>query len=269
MALGVKTGEITAAPLPRRDKLVVLAALGAVIALAWVYLARHSAHLSMEAAGHAAMGMNGEPWTAARFGLTLLMWAVMMVAMMLPSATPMVLTYAAVARRMAQTRRRAASTNLFAAGYVLVWSGFSLAATGLQWTLDQMALLSPTLVASSPLLGGTLLIVAGLYQWAPLKDFCLRTCRSPLGFIAHQWRGGRAGALHMGVRHGLYCVGCCWALMLLLFVGGVMNLLWVAAIAGFVLLEKIMPVGSRAGRWVSGTGLVGAGAVLLSGVVSR
>jgi predicted metal-binding membrane protein len=265
MALGLKTGEITAA-LPRRDKMVVVAALGAVIALAWAYLALHSAHMSMDAAGHTAMEMGGEPWTAADFGLTLLMWAVMMVAMMLPSATPMVLTYTAVARRIPQTPRHAGSTNLFAAGYVLVWSGFSLLATGLQWALYQMALLSPALMTSSHLLGGGLLIMAGLYQWAPLKEFCLRNCRSPLGFIAHQWRGGRAGALHMGVRHGLYCVGCCWAVMLLLFVVGVMNLLWVAAIAGFVLLEKTMPVGSRAGRWISGTGLACAGGVLLSGV---
>jgi predicted metal-binding membrane protein len=251
--------------LPRRDKVLVLAALAAVILLAWGYLVLHSAHMSMEAAGHAMMGMTGMPWSAGQAGLTLLMWAVMMVAMMLPSATPMVLTYAAVVRRVAQEQSPTVSIAVFAAGYVLVWSGFSLAATGLQWTLEQMALLSPALVASSHLLGGGLLILAGLYQWAPLKEFCLRHCQSPLGFISRHWRTGQVGALRMGLRHGVYCVGCCWALMLLLFVGGVMNLLWVAAIAGFVLVEKLVPTRSRLGRWISGGGLVLAGAIVLSG----
>jgi predicted metal-binding membrane protein len=259
---------ITAASgtLPKRDKLLVLAALAAVVILAWSYLVLHAAHMSMVAAGHAMMGMMNMPWSAAHFGLTFLMWAVMMVAMMLPSATPMVLTYATVVRRIAQKQSPTASTALFAAGYVLVWSGFSLVATGLQWALEHLALLSPALVASSPWLGGGLLIVAGLYQWAPLKEFCLRHCQSPLSFIASRWCAGEVGALKMGLHHGLFCVGCCWALMLLLFVGGVMNLIWVAAIASFVLLEKLLPARSQVGRWISGGGLVVAGGVLLSGL---
>jgi predicted metal-binding membrane protein len=153
---------------------------------------------------------------------------------------------------------------VFTAGYLLVWFGFSLGATLLQWVLERVALLSPMMVASGPLVGGALLITAGLYQWSPTKEFCLKNCQSPLTFIASNWRSGQDGALRMGLWHGAYCVGCCWALMLLLFVGGVMNLLWVATIAMGVLLEKLIGAGTRVGRWVSGGGLVGAGALLIA-----
>jgi predicted metal-binding membrane protein len=249
--------------LPIGSRLLVLLALGWVIALAWTYLVFHMAHTGMHLGAQAIMGITGVPWTLTHFSLTLLMWAVMMVAMKLPSATPMVLTYAAVVHRVAKTENPAASVALFTAGYVLVWSGFSLGATALQWALERTALLSPALVASSPLLGGGLLLLAGVYQWAPLKEFCLTHCRSPLSFIASKWRSGWSGALQMGVRYGLYCVGCCWALMLLLFVGGVMNLLWVAVIAAFVLLEKLMAPGSQWVRWTSGAALALTGSIVL------
>jgi predicted metal-binding membrane protein len=235
-----------------------------VIALAWTYLVVSSTRMGAAASAHAMMGMMEMPWTAAHVVLTFLMWAVMMVAMMLPSTIPMALTYAAVHRRVAPSQSPTLPVTFFASGYLLVWLGFSVGATLLQWALEQAALLSPALVAASPLLGGSLLILAGLYQWAPLKEFCLRRCQMPLAFIAHHWRAGRGGAVRMGVEHGVYCVGCCWALMLLLFVGGVMNLIWVAAIAVFVLLEKL-GARARVARWISGAGLVAGGGAVMWG----
>lgn len=263
MVVNLTAEEASGALLRWRDKALILMALTAVIALAWGYLVVSAAHMDMAPSGHHAMSMMAVPWTATHFILTLLMWAVMMVAMMLPSATPMVLTYAAVTSRIAPARGRIASTTLFAFGYVLVWSVFSLGATLLQWGLERAMLMSPGMVTSSPWLGGGLLIAAGLYQWTPLKAFCLRHCQTPLAFIAQHWQEGSRGALRMGVEHGAYCVGCCWPLMLLLFVGGVMNLLWVAAIAVFVLVEKLLSAGTQTGRWLSGGGLVAAGTLII------
>ena len=251
------------AQLGRRDKLVLLTALAAVVGLAWAYLILIIAPMHMAQAEHAGMGM-AVTWTATHFLLTLMMWIVMMVAMMFPSATPMVLTYATVASRIAPSQGQRMAVSLFATGYLLVWSAFSLGLTLLQLGFEQAALLSPEMVTSSPYLGGGLLIVAGLYQWSPAKDFCLKHCRAPLTFIAYKWRPGFNGALRMGIQHGAFCLGCCWALMLLLFVGGVMNLIWVALISIFVILEKLMGAGTRAGRWLSGVGLIAAGAFVLA-----
>ena len=167
------------------------------------------------------------------FALTFAMWAVMMVGMMLPSATPMILTLSALRRRKAEAAARFPPAFLFAFGYLLTWSGFSLLATLLQWTLDQLAQLSPMLTTTNATLGGALFLLAGLYQLTPLKQACLRHCRSPFAFLFNRWRDGWSGALRMGLAHGAYCLGCCWLLMALLFVVGVMNLLWVAAIALF------------------------------------
>jgi predicted metal-binding membrane protein len=150
----------------------------------------------------------------------------------------------------------------FVAGYFTVWAVFSGAAAALQVWLERIALLSPTLVDASPLFGGLVVAAAGVYQLTPAKDVCLRHCRTPLQFVAENWRPGSLGALRMGSWHGAYCVGCCWALMALLFVVGVMNLVWVAAIAAFVLLEKVAFAGTRTGRLVTGWGLVVAGVVL-------
>ena len=153
---------------------------------------------------------------------------------------------------------------IFVAGYLIAWTLFSVAAAGLQVLLGRLALMSPTMVSASATLSGAFLVAAGLYQWLPVKDACLRTCRAPLQFFSTNWRKGRAGALRMGLEHGVICVGCCWALMLLLFVGGVMNLLWVAVVAGFILVEKLLPGGRLTGRFAGG-GLIVVGLVTLAG----
>jgi len=193
------------------------------------------------------------------FAFMFVMWAVMMVAMMLPSAAPMILTFAAVQRRRQAQGGAFVPTGVFIAGYLLVWAAFSLLATSAQYGLERAALVSPMMGKVAPWLGAALLIGAGLFQFAPLKDVCLDKCRSPLSFIMTDWRDGTRGALVMGLRHGAYCAGCCWALMALLFVGGVMNLLWVAALALFVLIEKVVPAGGRLGK-AGGFALIAWGA---------
>jgi len=202
--------------------------------------------------------MEMRAWTAAHFAMMFAMWAIMMVGMMLPSAAPATLVFAAVARKAEREGTPVASSLVFVAGYLAMWTVFSLAATFAQWGLDAAALLSPMLVSSSPALGAALLIGAGLYQLTPMKDACLAHCRSPAHFIAEHWRAGPLGALRMGALHGAYCLGCCWLLMGLLFFGGVMNLLWIAAITLFVLIEKLVPYGRSGGR-LAGLGMIAAG----------
>jgi predicted metal-binding membrane protein len=247
----------------RRDRVVIAAGLGGVALLAWLYLLRAmTAMAGMDTS--AAMGMampRMEHWGVADVALMFLMWAVMMIAMMTPSAAPVILLFASVNRHRAARPAPVVRTGVFVAGYLLVWTAFSALAALAQWALHSAALLSPAMVSTTPYLGGALLIAAGAYQRTPLKEACLTTCRSPLGFLLGAWREGTTGALAMGLRHGAYCVGCCWALMGLLFVAGVMNLLWVAAIAAFVLAEKVLPWGDRVGR-VAGVILVAAGALL-------
>jgi predicted metal-binding membrane protein len=206
-------------------------------------------------------------WTATEFGLRLLMWAAMMVAMMVPTAVPMTLVYAAVARKAARLDNPVAPTFVFVAGYLAVWGLFSIAATAAQRSLDELALLSPTMASASPVLGSSLLIAAGAYELSPYKHTCLAQCRTPAHFISQHWRGGRAGAFRMGLGLGTYCVGCCWILMGLLFVGGVMNLLWVATIAIFILLEKTVPFGETGGR-VVGAAMILIGLTSLTGLVA-
>jgi len=251
----------------RRDRRVVLAGLGAITALSWAYiifLALRMAAMPMPIP-MAGMGMampQWQPWSAIDFALMLLMWAVMMVAMMVPSASPMILTFTSIHRRRRAQGNAFVPTAVFLAGYAIVWSVFSLAATMAQWGFHQAALLSPMMVSTSPFLGGLLLITAGAFQWSGLKNACLSKCRTPLGFLLTEWRDGRRGALVMGLRHGAFCTGCCWAVMTLLFVGGVMNLLWVAAIAAFVLVEKVAPQQWQVAR-VAGLGLMAWGGWLL------
>ena len=251
----------------RRDRLPALLGLIGVILLAWGYLVRMVLAMDMSARGGDAMaGMmmpQLAPWTTADWLAMFLMWAIMMVGMMLPSAAPMILLYDRVRERQEAKGASLAATGVFALGYLVAWSLFSVAATGAQWALEQAALLTPMMASASPWLGGALLIAAALYQWSPLKHACLVHCRSPLFFLGHHWRPGTTGALLMGLHHGLYCVGCCWVLMALLFVFGVMNLLWIAALALFVLLEKLVPWGelfSRAGGLV----MAGAGVLLIA-----
>lgn len=214
---------------------------------------------SME--GPAAWMMTAR-WDAPYAILMLAMWAAMMLGMMLPSAAPTILLYARVARSGESAHAPVTRTYLFALGYLLAWAGFSLAATLLQWQLASAALLSPMMESNSALFSAAVLVAAGVYQWTPLKEACLRQCRGPVDFITRYWRPGVGGALGMGLRHGLYCVGCCWVLMALLFVGGVMNLLWIAAITIFVLLEKVASFGRSGGR-LSGLALIAAGLWLL------
>jgi predicted metal-binding membrane protein len=206
----------------------------------------------------AAMGMAmTAPWTPTDFLLTFVMWTVMMVGMMAPSVTPVLLLAANAPR---SERRVIPPVFLFAAGYLLVWVGFSGIATVAQGLLHAGALLSPAMAASSPRIAGAILIGAGLYQLTPLKNMCLTHCRNPIDFLMSHWRGGRAGSIRMGVHHGLYCLGCCWALMAVLFAVGVMNLLWVAGLSLLVLVEKMMPATVLVSR-VAGAALLIAGAI--------
>jgi predicted metal-binding membrane protein len=189
---------------------------------------------------------NLQSWSVLDFFLMFLMWAVMMVAMMVPSVTPMVLMFATSNRNRRKNDGSFVPTGVFVLGYLVVWSVFSMAATAAQWGLHAAALLSPVMSTNTPVLGGLLLIIAGVFQCTSMKDACLSHCKSPLGFIMTHWREGPWGGVRMGLHHGAYCVGCCWALMALLFVNGVMNLLWVAVLAAFVLMEKVVK-----GSWFS------------------
>ena len=197
-------------------------------------------------------------WTGADVGFLFVMWAVMMVAMMTPSAAPMVLTFLLVNRRRSAAGRPVVSSGVFFLGYVVVWTVFSIVATAAQWWMHEVAVLSPGMALVTPAASGLVLLAAGIFQWTPLKRTCLSHCRSPLAFVMGDWREGTAGAFRMGLHHGIYCVGCCWVLMALLFVVGVMNLLWVAAIGVFVMIEKIAPAGEIVGR-VGGLALATAG----------
>jgi predicted metal-binding membrane protein len=202
-------------------------------------------------------------WTTTEFALRVAMWAVMMVAMMVPSAAPMTLLYASVARKADAQHNALASTSLFVTGYLAMWTIFSLVATIAQHALDQAALLSPMMASRSASFGAALLITAGVYQFTPLKNACLRNCRSPAHFLSRYWRAGNVGAFRTGLKLGAYCVGCCWILMGLLFVGGVMNPIWIAAIGVFVLLEKTIPFGEVGGK-VAGAAMIVVGALSLS-----
>ena len=254
-----------------RDRAIVIVGLVAVSALAWMYIIYLPANTtSVGISGNAgidinSMGMsvpNQQAWQSGDFVLTFMMWAVMMVAMMTPSASPMILMFARLNRQRHTAKTPIPVTTIFFLGYLLVWIVFSAGATVAQWGLHSAALLSPEMISVTPLLGGFLLVFSGVYQFTPLKRACLAHCRTPLGFLMTEWREGTKGALSMGMRHGIYCVGCCWLMMSLLFVAGVMNLLWVALIAACILVEKIVP----AGQWVSraiGFLTIGWGAWLL------
>ena len=246
----------------KRDRAIVLVGLAGLSALAWAYIIALVWRMPDREMAMAMAMPHMQTWGATEVLLTWVMWAVMMVAMMTPSAAPMILTFATISRRRQAQQGPFVSTTVFGLGYLLVWGGFSVLATLAQWGLHTAALLSPTIVITSPIVGGLLLMAAGIFQWTPLKFTCLTQCRSLLGFIMTEWREGARGALVMGLRHGSYCVGCCWVLMALLFVAGVMNLLWVAAIAAFVLVEKVLPRGELVGR-VAGGVLMLAGLVLL------
>jgi predicted metal-binding membrane protein len=242
-----------------RERWLVLAGIVGVAGLAWLDLWRRAGSVM-------DMAMPGmEPWSPADFVAALAMWVVMMVAMMLPSAAPMLMIFAATRRQRPAEGRPATPVALFAAGYLLVWAGFAAVAAALQGGLERAMLLSSTLATTSASIGGVILVLAGLYQITPLKNACLVRCQSPVGFLLTHWRDGNAGALGMGLRHGAYCVGCCWALMALLFVGGVMNLLWVAVLAVFVLAEKALARGPWLSRVTGGVLVAWGGWLLVRG----
>ena len=252
--------RLASANLLRRERVVIVLALAGVTAIAWLYLffvRDNMADMAMPA-------MDGMPDMAMPFAApwVFAMWWVMMLGMMLPSAAPMILMFEAVQRRQRERERPYVPTAMFVAGYLVVWGGFSVAATAAQWGLQQGAFLSPLLGLASSTLGGLLFILAAIYQFTPLKHACLRQCRSPFAFVLNHWRDGWDGALRMGAGHGLYCLGCCWVLMALLFAVGVMNLLWVAAIAAFVFAEKLLPGGVWVGR-IGGVAMAAFGVSLL------
>ena len=254
----------------RRDRQVVVAALIVVIAMAWLWI------LLGAGTGMSAMDVIVGPssdqmasimapalWTAGYAGIMFTMWWVMMAAMMLPSAAPILLLFARISRKEKSAGRPFIPTGIFAAGYLIAWGAFSAVATGLQWAFEQLGLLLPMMVTTSYWLGGAILLAAGMWQLTPIKGICLRHCRSPMGFFVQSWRPGRGGAFRMGLEHGSFCLGCCWFLMGLLFFGGIMNLFWIAGLAAFVLLEKTVPMGSWIGRIV-GVGVAAWGVLLLA-----
>jgi predicted metal-binding membrane protein len=259
----------------RRDRIVVAAALVMVTALAWVYVLWLAADMEMGGmdmtgfrmipAGMGLMAPALAPWQAIEFAFVFVMWAVMMVGMMTPSAAPMILIYVGFGRQAKTDGKPFAATGWFAAGYLLTWISFALVATVAQWALEQYALLTPMMESASNFFGGIVLIAAGLYQWTPFKHVCLRQCQSPWLFIQNRggFRRDAAGSLALGVRHGAYCVGCCWVLMALLFVGGVMNVLWIALITILVFAEKIIPAGQFVSR-IAGAGFVLTGIWLVA-----
>lgn len=245
----------------RHERLITLTALVAVTGLAWAWLVPMAQQMNAMLPTNAA-APDARPWSGAYFWMIFCMWAVMMIGMMLPAATPVLLLYAGVLRRNTPPRQVLTGTGSLATGYLLTWTVFSLLATTLQWQLSRLALLSHDMAVTRSDLAATLLIAAGLYQFTALKHNCLSRCRSPLEFLQRWWQQGMAGALRMGMRHGLYCIGCCGPLMLLLFFAGMMNLIWIAGLSALVLIEKLTPWG-QASTLLSGSLLVLAGLATL------
>lgn len=257
----------------QRDRSIVLIGLGFIILLSWAYMGYLAWNMAnMMDISEASMGMEMamptfQPWGIVDFLLVFIMWTVMMFAMMTPSAAPMVLMYSKVnQQRQSQQKQVVLGTAIFFLGYLLVWTAFSAAATLAQGVLHAATLLSPMMETTSPVLGGIILITAGVFQFTPLKYACLSHCRTPLSLLMAEWREGKWGALIMGMRQGVFCVGCCWLIMALLFVSGVMNLIWIAVIAAYVLVEKLLPGGHKI-SWSIGVMMTGWGIWMIMGVL--
>lgn len=252
-----------APPSSRRERVAVIGGLAALAALAWGYMLymewgmRH-----MEVGADMAIMPAMTDWRLPDLGLVCVMWAVMMVAMMLPSAGPMALAYLRIQRSRGAGARAYFCASLLLGGYVAVWLGFSIAATLLQWGLLKAFLITPMMDSASAVLSATLLVGAGIFQFTPLKRACLTGCRSPVEFLLRAWQEGAGGAVVLGLRNGAACLGCCWALMLLPLALGVMNLLWMAVLTLFLVIEKILPGGDWFGR-AAGFGLILWGGALL------
>lgn len=255
-----------------RDKLVVGCGLVAVCGIAWSAMAWQAGAMMSSGAGAGAgageaMAMAGPAPILIDFFLIYLMWVVMMVAMMMPGASPMIAAFAAINRRRREEGDPWVRTAVFLLGYLVAWSIFSAAAAVVQLMLDGTGLLTPMMESSSTALSAALFAAAGLYQWTRLKDVCLRRCRTPIGFVLSEWRDGPAGAAVMGFRHGLFCVGCCAAIMGLLFAVAVMDLRWVATITVLVTLEKLLPR-PRFWRHLIGAVFLGAACAFAMGWVT-
>lgn len=252
--------DVPALASTRLDRILISASIALVTMLAWAYLVHLDHQMSAAMQDErmmAAMGMTmDKAWTLADGWFTFAMWTVMMVGMMAPTALPLLLLFAAA--RTGRDRSGLSLTTLsFGLGYIAVWTSFSAGATLVQYGLHQAAFLSPAMASSSGRLSGAILLAAGAYQLTSWKAKCLTHCRSPLGFLMSNWHDGATGAFQMGFRHGVFCLGCCWAIMCLLFVVGVMNLVWIAVMTIFVLIEKVGPAGTFVAR------LAGAAMVLL------
>ena len=266
-------GSLIAPSQLNRDRFIVVAGLLVLIGVSWSYLFfvsndMNSTDMQMSPGmGWSAVTADVMPWGTAEWVSMFTMWSVMMIGMMIPSASPMILLFSKVNRQRQDGNQPYVSTGIFVIGYVIVWTFFSVFATSANYILHASSLLSGVMGQSeSAILGGCLLIAAGLFQWTPWKNACLDQCRTPMGFLMTEWRDGGIGALRMGLKHGLYCVACCWLIMLLIFVLGVMNLVWIAALSIFVLLEKVVPKGLWIGR-ASGIVFVIWGSLLLFNVI--
>ncbi len=270
---GPKASRSSVEAIFRRDRWVTISGIILLTVLSWAYLFGLAAgmdDMAMEgdlmSSVSGLMGPQLSTWSVRDFFFMFLMWSVMMVAMMLPSASPLILLHVRVNQQQEDGGDGFHGTVAFAIGYLLVWTSFSAVATLLQWGLEKLAVLSPMMASTSPLLGAGLLLAAGIYQLTPFKNACLRHCRSPVHSLMQHWRRGTSGAFMMGFHHGVYCIGCCWLLMALLFVFGVMNLVWIAVLSVFVLLEKVVPRGELVAR-VAGVGFIVAGVSVLFGTV--
>jgi predicted metal-binding membrane protein len=253
----------------RRDQSIVAVCLilVAVLCWAWILTGAGMGMSGFEMTRHSQMGMDmmGKgSWDLPYIVLMFFMWWIMMIAMMLPSATPVILLAAALNRRAKPDRMPYGPVSLFAAGYLLMWAVFSVIAVAMQWLLQETELISGMLRSKSPVFSAILLIVAGIWQFTSWKYACLRNCRNPVEFLTQKTRRGKAGALIMGMHHGLYCLGCCWFLMVILFVGGVMNLYWIAGLAVYVWVEKVLPAGEIVSKVMGGLLIAWGIGILLS-----
>ena len=247
----------------KRDRLIIICGIGLISILAWMWLA----NMALDMPSGDMMGMAPmSPWASSELYSMLVMWIIMMIGMMLPSATPLILVYSLAVQKKNSATDAKILSGIFIAGYLVVWALFSVAATLLQAGLQDFNLISSMLESNSDVLASALFILAGRYQVSPLKRACLNGCRSPLNFILNGWKDGRKGGLLMGLEHGLLCVGCCWMMMLLLFAIGVMNLFWVASLAIMVLIEKAFPRGEWAAR-LGGISMLCTGVYFLSRLV--
>jgi predicted metal-binding membrane protein len=265
----------THAAVLRRDRVVIVLAVALLTALAWGYLFWLSADMDMGGidmtglrmipSGMGLMMPTDMPWRAMEFAFVFAMWTVMMVGMMTPSAAPMFLMYARVGRQTEARDRPLSATVWFAAGYFLVWVAFALSATLVQWVLERSALLDFTMASTDNVLGGFVFVAAGLYQWTRLNDLCLAQCQKPFEFVIRHggYRSDAPGCVMLGLRHGAYCVGCCWVLIALLLVGGIMNVLWILLLALLAFLERVTSMGRLIARF-AGIVLIAGGAWLFS-----